>query len=114
MTMDNSRQRAAAGKRERIRQLNDQSRTTFDQSLGKVVLTQGVAALESDVSAIAIRKVATFDAFGPENDPHGEHDFGSFDRGGQTFFWKVDYYSPDLEGGSEDPSDPKQTTRVLT
>ena len=24
------------------------------------------------------------------------------------------FYSPDLEGGSEDPADPEQTTRVLT
>ena len=39
------------------------------------MLTAGVNALPSDVSAMAIRKVATFDA---DNDPHGEHDFGSF------------------------------------
>lgn len=112
--MDSSPQPAAAGKRERTRQLNDSLRKTLDDSLGKVVFTPGVAALESDVVMMVLSAIAAFDAFGPENDPHGEHDFGSFDLAGYTLFWKIDYYAPDLEGGSEDPSDPQQTTRVLT
>ena len=43
-----------------------------------------------------------------------EHDFGNFEVEGENYFFKIDYYSPDLEGGSEDPADPKKTTRVLT
>ena len=98
----------------RIRTLNDKLRTTFDQSLGRIVLTQGVATLDSDVRAMVIRKVATFEAFGPDNDPYGEHDFGNFELAGRSFFWKIDVYDEHLEFGSEAPSDPEKTTRVLT
>ncbi|WP_456738298.1 MULTISPECIES: DUF3768 domain-containing protein [unclassified Bradyrhizobium] len=52
--------------------------------------------------------------FTQENDPHGEHDFGSLDLVGRKFFWKIDYYDEDMRSGSEDPSDPKRTVRVLT
>ena len=98
--------------RARIRALNDAFRTTFTG--GQVLLTPGVNELPSDVRAMAIRKVATFDAFTPDNDPHGEHDFGGFDLAGYKLFWKIDYYAPDLQGGAEDPADPKKTARVLT
>jgi hypothetical protein len=33
---------------------------------------------------------------------------------GVTYFFKVDYYAPNMDGGSEDPADPTKTTRVLT
>ena len=78
------------------------------------MLTAGVDALPSDVRAMAIRKVATFDAFDAGNDPHGEHDFGSFELAGHKFFWKLDYYDRSLEFGSPDPADPSKTTRILT
>ena len=100
--------------RERIRDLNDAFRKTLDPSLGRLMLTAGFMALRSDVRAMAIRTVAAFDAFGADNDPHGEHDFGSFDLAGDKFFFKLDYYDPSLEAGSEDPGDPAKTTRVLT
>ena len=96
----------------RIRDLNDAFRKSF--SGGKVLLTPGVNELPSDVCAMAIRRVATFDAFTPDNDPHVEHDFGSFDLAGHKFFWKLDYYAPDMEHGSEDPGDPAKPPRVLT
>ena len=97
---------------ERIRDLNDAFRTSF--SGGRVMLTVGVDDLPSDVRAMAIRSVVNFSAFTEENDPHGEHDFGAFDLAGHKFFWKIDCYDPNLEFGSDDPSDPAKTARVLT
>ena len=34
------------------------------------------------VKAAAIRKVVDFDDFNEDNDPYGEHDFGSFELAG--------------------------------
>jgi hypothetical protein len=101
-------------KRDRIRKLNDALRTSFDPRLGNIVMTSGIAALASDVRAMAIRKVVTFSDFTLDNDPHNEHDFGNFKLAGESFFWKIDYYDSTLAFGSDDPSDPEQTTRVLT
>ena len=96
----------------KIRELNDRFRSTMTG--GRVMLTAGVDALPSDVKAIAIRRVATFSEFTPDNDPHKEHDFGSFALAERKFFWKIDAYDADMRYGSEDPSDPPKTTRVLT
>jgi uncharacterized protein DUF3768 len=97
---------------EKIRRLNDELRATFQG--GQFVMTAGVQTLGADAVTAAITQVRGFDQFTPDNDPHGEHDFGSFDLGGTKFFFKIDYYDQDLEHGSEDPSDPLKTTRVLT
>jgi hypothetical protein len=97
---------------ERIRELNDPFRSTMTG--GRVMLTAGVDALPSDVKAMVIRRVATFSDFTPDNDPHGEHDFGSFTLVGRKFFWKIDAYDKAMEFGSEDPADPAKTTRVMT
>jgi hypothetical protein len=95
--------------KERIRELNDAFRTSFQG--GQVMLTASVDALPSDVKAIAIRKVATFAEFTPDNDPHGEHDFGNFELVGRKFFWKIDLYEePDVKTPNGEPL----VTRVLT
>jgi hypothetical protein len=97
----------------RIADLNDLCRKAMGVA-GKLVQTAGIRALPiKDQSAIR-EKVETFDAFTEDNDPYGEHDFGSFDHNGQRIFFKIDYYDPTLTMGSEDPSDPRQTVRVLT
>jgi hypothetical protein len=100
--------------RDRIRDLNDTFRKSFDASLGKVVTTAGVSEFGADIKVRIMIAVQVFSDFSEENDPHGEHDFGSFELFTKTFFWKIDYYDNELRNGSEDPSDPVQTKRVLT
>jgi hypothetical protein len=110
---------------QRIAELNDRFRKATGSSdpagisLGKKVMTSGIR----DLGLIAIveiaERVAAFDSFTADNDPHGEHDFGSLDHAGNRIFWKIDYYDRASFGtgrdmGSEDPSDPAQTVRVLT
>jgi hypothetical protein len=96
----------------RIRTLNDNFRATFLG--GKVFFSQMVAELPLDLKAKAILAVQNFNAFDTGNDPHQEHDFGTFELGGEKYFFKLDYYSLDMSAGSEDPADPDVTTRVLT
>lgn len=96
-----------------IARLNDKCRKAPGMA-GRWFETQGIAALPSlDRSAIR-EKVETFNDFNPDNDPYGEHDFGTFEHHGERIFWKIDYYAPDMMHGSEDPADPARTVRVLT
>ncbi len=96
----------------RIRDLNDAFRSTGVG--GRFMITAGVQALGPIRVATLTRQVMTFNAFSADNDPYHEHDFGSLKEGGQTFFWKIDYYDKTLEYGSPDPANPAVTTRVLT
>ena len=74
------------------------------------MLTRGVVEL-GRLDEIT-RLLREFDTFNEDNDPHGEHDFGSFEFGGKTLFWKFDYYDQSL-GRWEDPLSP-DCRRVLT
>jgi len=97
---------------ERIRQLNDRFRTT--DIGGRVMLTRGFVALSASTKARALEAIKTFDAWDSGNDPHGEHDFVGVEVDGEKIFAKMDYYDAAMRCGSEDPTDPKKTTRVLT
>jgi len=99
-------------KKDRIRVLNDNFRATFVG--GHVVMTQGVSDLPLDTKARLILAVQSFNTFDDDDDPHREHDFGAIELGADTYFWKIDYYDLETRFGSEDPSDPEKTTRVLT
>src|SRR5437016_3353496 len=94
-----------------IRVLNDTFRRTFIG--GRVMMTAGVDSLPVEQKAAVLSRVRTFDDFNGDNDPHHEHDFGSFELGGDKFFFKLDYYNEDMSAGSEDPADPAVTTRML-
>ena len=110
---------------QRIAELNDRFRKATGSSdpagisLGRKVMTSGIRDLGLIAMVEIAGRVAAFDSFTADNDPHGEHDFGSFDYDGNRIFWKIDYYDRASFGtgrdmGSEDPSDPATTLRVLT
>lgn len=102
----------------RIAALNDQCRsalrTTSYSPSCRYVVTPGIRALDVATQRAIVLNVAQFTAFSPDNDPYGERDFGAFTQGQHRIFWKIDYYAPDLEHGSDDPADPTKTVRVLT
>ena len=94
----------------KIAALNDAARKTFADC--RVYMTSGVQALQQS-QAIAAR-VQAYNDFSNGDDPYGERDFGCFTFGGETIFWKIDYFDLDLQMHSPDPSDPTVTARVLT
>ena len=103
---------------DRTRRLNDEMRagllTGGSQAYGTIVMTRGVAEQGQSFVQRAGMAVSTFDAFDGDNDPHAEHDFGAFEIDGEKLFFKIDYYSLDMQGHSPDKSDIGVTHRVLT
>ncbi len=97
---------------ERIRALNDELRQHLTG--GIAVMTPGIAALGLEAVDRIIKTIAVFDDFCHANDPHEEHDFGSFEADGHTIFFKIDYYDKDLKYHSPDPADQTLTERVIT
>lgn len=97
---------------DKIRALNDSFRQTFIG--GRVMKTEGVAALEDELQQKLIAEVKVFNRFEKGNDPYGEHDFGSVKLEGTTFFWKIDYFDLAMHQGSVDPANEEATLRVLT
>jgi Protein of unknown function (DUF3768) len=97
---------------ERIRALNDELRRNLPN--GHAVMTTGIAALGPEAVARIVKTIAVYDDFCHANDPHGEHDFGSFEADGKVIFFKIDYLDKALNAHSPDPSDPSVTERVIT
>ena len=106
--MDTKVQSAQA---QRIRELNDQLRTTFFQRHGRVLITPGIDALPVEVKRRVVEKVKAFEDFESGNDLYRQHDFGSFEIDRQTIFWKIDLYEePNVKDANGEPV----VTRVLT
>ena len=101
---------------QKIAQINDTFRENLPMfmMIGQAVITRGVANLPEADRMEILSMVQAFDNFTEDNDPYGEHDFGSFKLNGQTIFWKFDYYDSSMEYGSEDPADAENTKRILT
>ena len=97
---------------EQIRALNDQLRQKL--TTGLAVITTGVAALGPQAVDRIVQTISVFDDFCHANDPHQEHDFGSFHAEGETIFFKIDYFDNSLSCHSPDPTDPTVTKRVIT
>jgi hypothetical protein len=97
---------------DKIRALNDHARQSFTGC--RVLITPGIAELGEDTVGEILAAVRSYRSFTPDNDPYGEHDFGSFRYEGETVFWKFEYYDLDLQMHSPDASDPAVTARVLT
>jgi hypothetical protein len=95
-----------------IRTLNDALRRTGVG--GETFITRGIQSLPAAVQVAILQRVASFNDFSEDNDPHGEHDFGIVEFDGHTVDWKVDYYDLDLRYHSPDGADPTVTRRVLT
>lgn len=98
--------------RQTIRKLNDRLRC--QHAGGQVVVTAGIDALGPENVLHIVREIAAFDAFTPDNDPHGEHDCATQTIDGHRIIWKIDYYDASLTFASPDPADPAVTNRVMT
>jgi hypothetical protein len=96
-----------------IRRLNDQFRC-HGIGRGSMMHTDGVHDRGPAFVLAAVNAVRSFNDFGPNNDPYGEHDFGAFEIDGERLFFKLDYYNLTLDAGSPDPADEAMTHRVLT
>jgi uncharacterized protein DUF3768 len=99
---------------DRIRALNDNLRQNISRGHGHAVMTTGISALGAEAVARICKTIEVYDDFCHANDPHQEHDFGSFDADGHTVFFKIEYYDKNLKYHSPDPADPTVTERVIT
>ena len=108
----------SASQAETLAAQNDAFRTGAPHSPilhGERVHTRGIEALGLECVLDLWSRVRAYATFAEENDPYGEHDFGTIDHpvAGKVF-WKIDYFNVDYSMGSEDPADPDKTRRVLT
>ena len=91
----------------KIAALNDAAR----RNVMSYLTSAGVISLEPSIVGDIYTAVRNFSRFTEDNDPYGEHDFGSFELHGQKIFWKLSCYGDRKQG--IDQLDPR-CERVLT
>ena len=91
----------------KIAALNDK----FRRSMEGCTVTRGVVAMGASANEVFVA-VRDYTDFNEDNDPYGEHDFGSLKVAGEKVFWKIDYYDENLSNWC-DPLSP-DCRRVLT
>ncbi len=72
----------------KIATLNDAARS----NAANYMATRGIMSLDEVTISEIFVAVQDFSKFTEDNDPYGEHDFGSLKFEGQKVFWKIDYY----------------------
>jgi hypothetical protein len=96
---------------DRIRELNDELRQNISCGHSHAVMTTGIAALGAEAVARIVKTIEVYNDFCHANDPHEEHDFGSFEADGHTIFFKIDLYEePEVKDSNGEPV----VNRVLT
>ncbi len=100
-------------RKKRICRLNDEMRIGNFKN-GSLVMTVGTQSLSDEWRAAIVDQISRFDSFSEDNDPHGEHGFGSLEVAGNKIFWKIDYFDLKLKCHSPDAANPDVTHRVLT
>lgn len=82
----------------------------FRKSGFGVTITSGIQDLP-DIEGL-MSAIRDFNTFTEDNDPYGEHDFGSLFWYGSKVFWKIDYYNQELRAWEDPTSD--ECRRVMT
>ena len=105
-----------ANQTDRIRALNDELRENLSRghSHRHAMMSAGIAALGAEAVARIVKAIEVYNDFCHANDPHEEHDFGSFEADGHTIFFKIDYYDKTLTCYSPDAADRSVTERMIT
>lgn len=75
----------------KIAKLND----NFRRNMEGCTVTRGIAAMGAAANEVFVG-IRDFSTFTEDNDPYGEHDFGSLSVQGVKIFWKIDYYDEAL------------------
>ena len=91
----------------KIATLNDAHR----RGMQGCTVTKGIVAMRDKANEVFVA-VRYYTDFTEDNDPYGEHDFGSLEVAGEKVFWKIDYYDENLKNWC-DPLDP-DCHRILT